>query len=125
MNSVESKGYNSFIINNSGYKLLWNETPLTPKREEASQLLFYGLVKEHCKANNIDFSREVNQGRGSVDFKFSSGYQDRVLIEVKRASSSKLKQVLLSQLPQYLESEDIQIGYYVVIVQKEEEYKKN
>ncbi|MGG1338723.1 hypothetical protein ABE196_20080 [Bacillus subtilis] len=118
------ESFNSFIINNSGYKLLWNETPLTPKREEASQLLFFGLVKEHCKANNIDFSREVNQGRGPVDFKFSNGHQDRVLIEVKRASSSKLKQGLLNQLPQYLDSEDIQIGYYVVIVQKEEEYKK-
>lgn len=118
------ESFNSFIINNSGYKLLWNETPLTPKREEASQLLFFGLVKEHCKANNIDFSREVNQGRGPVDFKFASGYQDRVLIEVKRASSSKLKQGLQNQLPQYLDSEDIQIGYYVVIVQKEEEYKK-
>ncbi|WP_370695790.1 hypothetical protein AB0764_26870 (plasmid) [Priestia megaterium] len=118
------QSFNSFIVNNSGYKLLWNEIPLRPKKEEASQLLFFGLIKEHCRANNIDFSREVNQGRGPVDFKFSSGYQNRVLIEVKRASSSKLKQGLINQLPQYLESEGIHLGYYVVIVQKEEEYKK-
>ncbi len=118
------ENFNSFIVNNSGYKLLWNETPLSPKREEASQLLFFGLIKEHCKVNNIDFSREVNQGRGPVDFKFSNGYQERVLIEVKRASSSKVKQGLLSQLPQYLESENIQVGFYVIIVQRDQEYKK-
>ncbi|UMR27001.1 hypothetical protein MK616_03515 [Bacillus amyloliquefaciens] len=116
--------FNTFIVENSGYKLLWNEKPKKPKKEEASQLLFHGLMKEHCKANNVDFSREVNSGRGPVDFKFSNGYSERVLIEVKRASSTKYLQGLTSQLPQYLTTEDINIGYYIVIVQKEEEFKK-
>ena len=118
------QGFNTFIVDNSGYKLLWNDTPKKPKKEEASQLLFHGLMKEHCKANNVDISREVNSGRGPVDIKFSNGYIERVLIEVKRASSSKLVQGLTKQLPQYLTTEDINIGYYVVIVQKEDEYKK-
>ncbi|OXS75076.1 hypothetical protein [Domibacillus enclensis] len=118
------EGFRTFIINNSGYKLLWNDNPKKPKKEEASQLLFHGLMKEHCKANNVDFSREVNSGRGPVDFKFSNGYTERVLIEVKRASSTKLEQGLTQQLPQYLTTEGIDIGYYVVIVQKDEEFKK-
>jgi hypothetical protein len=118
------EAFNTFIVDNSGYKLLWNDKPKTPKKEEAAQLLFHGLMKEYCKANNIDISREVNSGRGPVDFKFSNGYTERVLIEVKRASSSKLVQGLTQQLPQYLTTEDIDIGYYVVIVQKDEEFKK-
>ncbi|MFD1415701.1 hypothetical protein [Oceanobacillus jeddahense] len=118
------EGFETFIIDNSGYKLLWNDAPKKPKREEASQLLFHGLMKEHCKVNNIDISREVNSGRGPVDFKFSNGYSERVLIEVKRASSSKLLQGVTQQLPQYLTTEDINIGYYVVIVQKDDEFKK-
>ncbi|CAM3951402.1 hypothetical protein [Alkalicoccus chagannorensis] len=116
--------FDNFIVHNSGYKLLWNDHPKKPKKEEASQLLFHGLMKEHCKANEIDISREVNSGRGPVDFKFSNGYSGRVLIEVKRASSSKIKQGLLEQLPQYLKTEDINIGYYVVILQDEKEFEK-
>ncbi|WP_252313959.1 hypothetical protein [Sinobaca sp. H24] len=116
--------FNNFIVNNSGYKLLWNEKPLLPKTEEASQLLFHGLIRAQCQVNGVDVSREVNSGRGPVDFKFSSGFQEKVLIEVKRASSNKLMQGITKQLPQYLTTENINIGYYVVIVQKEEEFKK-
>lgn len=116
--------FESFIIDNSGYKLLWNDTPKKPKREEASQLLFLGIVKHYCKANNIDISREVNIGRGPVDFKFSTGFEDRVLLEVKRASNSKFASGYTKQLPQYLKSEDTDVGFFLVIVQKEDEFEK-
>lgn len=116
--------FETFIVDNSGYKLLWNERPRKPKKEEASQLLFLGIVKHYCQANNIDISREVNIGRGPVDFKFSSGYEDRVLLEVKRASNTKFISGFTKQLPQYLKSEGITVGVYLVIVQKEEEFTK-
>ncbi|MGY4691009.1 hypothetical protein [Salibacterium sp. K-3] len=118
------ESFNNNIVNNAGYKLLWNDKPRVPRKEEISQLLFYGISKEHCRINNIDMSREVDAGRGPVDFKFSNGYSSRVLIEVKRASSSKLDQGLEQQLPQYLKSEEVNIGYYVVIVQRDEERSK-
>jgi hypothetical protein len=38
-----------------------------------------------CKANNIDISPETNSGGGPVDFKFSKGYANRVVVEVKRS----------------------------------------
>ncbi|MCP3032376.1 hypothetical protein LF817_13605 [Halobacillus sp. A1] len=118
------EAFNNYIVNNGGYKLLWNEKPRVPRKEEASQLLLYGMVKEHCRLNNVDLTRESDAGRGPVDFKFSNGYKPRVLIEVKRANSSKLEHGLESQLPQYLASEDVKVGYYVVIVQKDEELSK-
>jgi hypothetical protein len=70
--------YTLFIEDNKGYRLLWNDKPKSPKSEEAAQLLFLGIVKQYCKLNNIDISKEVDIGRGPVDFKFSSGYKDRV-----------------------------------------------
>ncbi|QJD87604.1 hypothetical protein [Cohnella herbarum] len=117
--------FETFIIDNSGYKLLWNEGIVKkPKIEEASQLLFLGVVKHYCYANNIDISREVDIGRGPVDFKFTEGFQHRVLLEVKRASNSKFYDGLQKQLLQYLKGEGITHGFYMVIVQKDDELDK-
>jgi hypothetical protein len=119
------KIFEIFIVDNAGYKLLWNEKPnKKPKIESASQLLFLGIVKHYCYANNVDISREVDIGRGPVDFKFSTGYQQRVLLEVKRASNSKFFDGLEKQLTQYLKSEGIKHGVYLVIMQNDDELDK-
>lgn len=107
--------FENFIENNSGYKLLWDDNGLKPKSEEAAQLIFTGIVKHYCIANNIDLNREVNLGRGPVDFKFSSGYENRSLIEVKLAKNSKFWNGLEKQLIKYLEVEEIKKGYFLVI----------
>lgn len=116
--------FEQFIENNSGYKLLRDDKGHKPKREEASQLLFMGVVKNYCKANNIDLNREVNLGRGPVDFKFSSGYQNRALIEIKLAKNSKFWNGLEKQLMKYLEVEDIKKGYLLVVCYNNDDIKK-
>jgi|GEM_PF-928831 len=123
---------NSFKLHveeESGYKLLWNDPPPNenenssnsepyPRKESAVQLLFLSIVSHYCKANNIDPSREVETGRGPVDFKFSTGYRNRALIEIKLASSSKLKQGFENQLPAYLKAQNVNHGYYIVVFYK-------
>jgi hypothetical protein len=116
--------FENFIENNSGYKLLWDDNGLKPKSEEAVQLLFTGIVKHYCKANNIDLNREVNLGRGPVDFKFSSGYENRALIEVKLAKNSKFWNGLEKQLIKYLEVEEIKKGYFLVICYNDSDLQK-
>lgn len=116
--------YEQFIENNSGYKLLWDDKGTKSKSEEASQLIFTGIVKHYCKANNIDLNREVNLGRGPVDFKFSSGYENRALIEVKLARNSKFWNGLDKQLIKYLKVEDIKKGFFLVICYSENDLKK-
>ena len=110
--------FGNYVTNNSGWKLLWNDDG-SPKSEEAAQLLFLGIVKHYCKANDIDISREPNIGRGPVDFKTSSGYMCRALLELKLAKNTKFWSGLSKQLPKYLEAEDVKVGYFVVIVQTE------
>lgn len=116
--------FENFIGNNSGYKLLWDDNGLKPKSEEAAQLIFTGIVKHYCIANNIDLNREVNLGRGPVDFKFSSGYKNRALIEVKLAKNSKFWNGLEKQLIKYLEVEEIKKGYFLVICFNDSDLKK-
>jgi len=69
---------------------LWEELWLgdRPKKERASQLIYYAIADAYCKANGIDISPEANMGGGPVDFKFSTGYHARVLVEMKRSSGT-------------------------------------
>ncbi|PRY08965.1 hypothetical protein CLV24_11915 [Pontibacter ummariensis] len=116
--------FTHFIENNSGYKLLWDTNYKRPKTEEATQLLFTGITKHYCQANNIDISREVNLGRGPVDFKFSKGYSSRALLEVKLARNTKYLHGLEKQLIKYLEVEEITLGYFMIVCHNEDEMKK-
>ncbi len=73
--------FSDLVENKDLWKLLWHQNK--PRRECSSQLMFYGIADSYCKANNVDISPETNSGGGPVDFKFSSGYNARVLVEVK------------------------------------------
>ena len=115
--------FRHFIEQERGWQLLWNDDG-TSRPEAAAQLLFLGIVKHYCRANNIDFSREVETGRGPIDFKFTSGYQDRVLLEVKLAGNGRFWHGLKRQLPTYLTASQIKDGYYLVVICREDEVQK-
>lgn len=68
------------------WELVWNGT--VPRHERASQLLFFAVANVMCAINNVDISPEINSGGGPVDFKFSTGYRGRVLVELKLSTGS-------------------------------------
>ncbi len=121
--STMIREFKHFIEENQGWKLLWNDGGKS-KCEKAAQLLFLGIVKHYCHANNIDISPEANIGRGPVDFKFSNGYLYRSLVELKLAHNSKFWNGLNNQLPTYLNAESIDNGYFVVILFTDNDIKK-
>ena len=116
--------FKEFVELRSGYKLLWNDTKTTPRSEEDVQLLFKGILDEHCRANNIDFTREVNQGMGPVDFRFSCGYSNRVLLEAKLARNTRFWNGLKKQLPQYMKIDSCHRGIFLVIVYSDKDLKR-
>lgn len=103
-----------YIEEKGGWKLLWNDSK-DEKYEEAAQLLFSGIAAEHCRANEIVVDREVELGRGPVDFKFTGGYHRRALMEVKKLHNTKFWQSLKAQLPSYLRSDECRNGWFLVI----------
>ena len=117
------KIFRNYVENNGGWQLLWNDNGIA-KRESAAQRLFLGIIMQYCRANNIDISKEVNIGRGPVDFKVSQGYKFRALIELKLAKNGKFWSGLKKQLTKYLEAEDIQVGFFVVIIYTEKDLEK-
>lgn len=95
---------------------LWEELWIgdKPKRERASQLIYYAIADSFCKANDVDISPEANMGGGPIDFKFSQGYRSRVLVEMKRSSGSVVHGYE-KQLEFYKDASQTDFAVFVII----------
>lgn len=100
------------VENGNLWEMLWADGK--PKRERASQLLYFAVADSFCMANNIDVSPEAHMGGGPVDFKFSKGYDARVLVEMKRSSGSVVHGYQ-KQLEIYKKASRTDIGIFVII----------
>jgi hypothetical protein len=107
--------YQRFVEEQRGWTLLWEQSKHKAKPEEAAQLLFMGIARSYCRANNIVVDREVELGRGPVDFKFSNGYSRRALLEIKKLHNGYFWNGLEYQLPSYLESDDCPDAWYLAL----------
>lgn len=105
------------------YHLLYNDDG-TSKSETATQLVFYIVAYNYCMSNNIDLSRECDPGCGELDFKLSSGFHDKVLIEVKLSSNNRLSHGLTCQLPAYQKAENTAKGILLIIRLKASDDKR-
>ena len=89
------------IEDQDGYRIFYVDGKQI-QRESDLQLL-YRLT---WFATPSDVNREVNNGRGPVDFKLSRGSRDTSLVEFKLASNSQLKRNLANQVPIYEAAND-------------------
>jgi len=102
-----------------GYRIFYlGDKPI--KRESDLQIM-YRLV---WFASEMDVNREVNSGRGSVDFKISRGASNSTLVEFKLASNSKLKKNLAMQVEVYKKASGTDRAIKVIMYFTEDEYAK-
>jgi hypothetical protein len=106
------KTFIDLIENKGQWFHLWQNGE--PRHERAAQRLFFAIAEVYCKANNLDVSPETNSGGGPVDFKFSSGYDARVLVEVKM-SRGRVVHGYRTQLEIYKQAESTSRGKYLVV----------
>ena len=87
----------------------------TPRHESAVQRLFFAVSYCYCEANNLDISPEVDTGSGKIDFKFSIGFDCRVLVEIKLSTNSGLVDGYSTQLEVYKRAQLTMRAIYLVI----------
>lgn len=109
-----------FIEDQDGYRVFYykNQCQAT---EEKVQLLFKLVC---CVESGFDINREVNNGRGSVDFKISKGSNDMTLVEFKLAKNTRLRNNLQKQVEIYERANDTTSSFRVIIYFTESEYKR-
>lgn len=104
--------FKGLVEDNNLWELLWYGTE--PRHERAAQLLFFAVSNVLCAVNDVDISPETNSGGGPVDFKFSTGYQGRVLVEMK-LSKGQVVHGYQKQLERYNQAAKTEAGIFVVI----------
>lgn len=118
--SLQRAQYLKHVIEDQdGYRAFYlNGKPLN--REDMLQIMFrlvwYGT--------SLDVNREVNNGRGAVDYKVSYGKKNSSLVEFKLASNSKLKQNLENQVDVYKTASETNRAIKVIMYYTEKEYER-
>lgn len=107
------------IENKNGYRIFYYDDK--PIRKESDLQIMYRLT---WYFTGFDVNREVDNGRGPVDFKVSKGSRDASLVEFKLASNSKLENNLLKQVEIYQKASDAKEAIKVILFFKESEEKK-
>lgn len=105
------------IIENKGGQKLFFDSGEPIRRESDLQILF----RLTWFATPSDVSREVNDGRGPVDFKISRGNFDKSLVEFKLAKNTKLKRNLANQIKVYEKASDAKRSLKVILYFSEAE----
>ncbi len=98
------------IENKDGYRYFYiNGQPI--ERESDLQIM-YRLT---WFASALDVNREVNNGRGPVDFKVSEGSKNSTLVEFKLAKNTQLERNLQNQVEIYKKASNSQFAIKVII----------
>ncbi|MBS1594667.1 MAG: hypothetical protein JST90_10090 [Bacteroidetes bacterium] len=106
------------IEENDGYRLFYKYKQAITR--EIDLQIMYRLT---WYASSFDVNREVNNGRGPVDYAISYGSEDKTLVEFKLARNTKLKQNLEKQLEIYKQASSASAGYKVIIYFTGKEYR--
>ena len=109
------------VIENKGGHMLFFGSGGEPIRRERDVQIMFRLVWFRTTS---DVSREVDDGRGPVDFKVSRGAFDKTMVEFKLASNTQLKRNLANQLEVYEKAGDAGAGFKVIVYFTEAELKR-
>ena len=102
------------IENNDLWKSLYNGKD-NPSNETQIQPIYRTIAACICKHYDVDLSPETNNGGGCVDFKFSKGWNSKILVELKLASNQKIENGLKKQLPKYMLAEETDRAYLLIL----------
>lgn len=106
--------YQDLIENNGLWKTFHNSDG-THKQESFAQMLFFAIAHSYCEANDLDISPETNSGNGPIDFKIGRGFNDKINIEMKLSTNTKLLHGYKSQLPIYNRAEKTNQSKFVIV----------
>jgi hypothetical protein len=111
--------FKDVIENKGGHRIFYVRG--VPIRKETDVHILFRLTWHHTTS---DVSREVDNGRGDVDFKISRGAADKTLVEFKLAGNPQLKRNLLKQVEIYKKASDAETGFKVILFFSKEEQKR-
>jgi hypothetical protein len=107
---ARARWFKNYVENRDGYKVINRRGQ--PFSREAEVQVFFGLV---WYRSEYDVNREVNNGRGPVDYKVSKGAIDKSLIEFKLGSNRQLEHNLEKQVAIYEAANETRSSVKIIV----------
>lgn len=109
--------FRHWVEDEGGWKALWEGKPDERRvlPEPMMQLIFLGVVRSDFKRAGLRLDREVETGRGPVDFTVTGDRRLRVLIEMKRLSNTDFWHGLRDQTPIYMRGQEVRRAIFLAI----------
>ncbi|MFZ4234272.1 hypothetical protein ACOZGD_03645 [Streptomyces murinus] len=99
-----------------GWCVFWRDVKEFKTIPESNmQLLFLGVLERYCAQAGVRLDREVETGRGPVDFTFTSVGGIRVLLEMKKLTHGEFWHGLRAQTPIYMTSQDVKHAIFLTV----------
>lgn len=113
---IEQLGANSLLYQRTGARLRTVD-PTKPVHEDAVQILFHLIADDLCSQDDVMVARESTTGSaGAVDFSLGTGYQNKVLVEIKKSNNQNLLDGYKNQVGRYVEGENAADAFYLIVV---------
>jgi hypothetical protein len=117
------KKFNHYVVHNKVNTVLKDK--IREMDEKGVQATFFMYANEFLERYTIVIQRELDSGRGTVDFHLSYGREYQALLEFKLDSNRNVVEGINYQLPMYLISQHIDYGIFVLICYSEKSFKNS
>ncbi|MFJ5706979.1 hypothetical protein [Streptomyces sp. NPDC093105] len=108
--------FRDWVEKKGGWRVFWRDVQeLKTVPESNMQLLFLGVLERYCAQAEVRLDREVETGRGPVDFTFTSTGGIRVLLEMKKLTHGEFWHGLRTQTPIYMESQNVKHAIFLAV----------
>ncbi|MFI7632304.1 hypothetical protein [Microbispora rosea] len=108
--------FRHWVEDKAGWRVFWkDQRALRSIPETSMQLLFLGVLYVYCEQFEVTLDREVETGRGPVDFTFTAAGHLRVLLEMKKLSHGRFWNGLHAQTPIYMKSQKVSHAIFLVV----------
>lgn len=97
-----------------------------PVSEKRIHIIIENMMHSYFLGKGVDISREALIKNGKVDFKLfrSDKQSEKILIEIKKASSSYLKSGYEKQLSEYIKYSGCKNAFYLIVCFTDKDYQK-
>ena len=97
-----------------GWRVFWDSKSAAIP-EPNMQLLFLGILDGYCERAGLRLDREVETGRGPVDFTITGDGRIRVLVEMKKLTHGEFWHGLRVQTPIYMRGQEVKNAIFLAM----------
>jgi hypothetical protein len=106
--------FRHWVEDKGGWRVFWDsQAKAVP--EPNMQLLFLAVLDGYCEQAGLRLDREVETGRGPVDFTITADKRVRVLVEMKKLTHGEFWHGLQIQTPVYMRGQDVTNAIFLVV----------